>query len=46
MRCHSESCEVGEPLRLRVFIAGRSRFEHIGAVSMAQAFKVTLHVVH
>ncbi|XP_072229713.1 ran GTPase-activating protein 1b [Leuresthes tenuis] len=48
MECHRQSADVGAPLRLRVFIAGRNRLENEGASALAKAFQLigSLEEVH
>lgn len=46
--CHRQSSALGNPLKLRVFIAGRNRLENEGASALAKAFQVmgSLEEVH
>lgn len=46
--CHKKSSELGTPLSLKVFIAGRNRLENDGATALAQAFQLigTLEEIH
>ncbi|XP_064179890.1 ran GTPase-activating protein 1b [Anguilla rostrata] len=46
--CHKQSCAVGAPLRLKVFIAGRNRLENEGATALAKAFTLmgSLEEIH
>ncbi|XP_059809715.1 ran GTPase-activating protein 1b isoform X3 [Hypanus sabinus] len=46
--CHRRSSELGKPMALKVFIAGRNRLENEGAIALAGAFKSigTLEEVH
>ncbi|KAA0706293.1 Ran GTPase-activating protein 1 [Triplophysa tibetana] len=46
--CYKESRDLGSPLELKVFIAGRNRLENDGATALAQAFKLigSLEEVH
>ncbi|XP_072530646.1 ran GTPase-activating protein 1a isoform X2 [Salminus brasiliensis] len=46
--CHKKSSEVGAPLRLKVFIAGRNRLENDGATALAHAFQLigSLEEIH
>ncbi|KAJ8263934.1 hypothetical protein GJAV_G00143240 [Gymnothorax javanicus] len=46
--CHRQSCAVGSPLRLKVFIAGRNRLENEGATALAKAFTLmgSLEEIH
>ncbi|XP_038633234.1 ran GTPase-activating protein 1-like isoform X2 [Scyliorhinus canicula] len=38
--CHEESSAKGQPLALKVFVAGRNRLENDGAVVLAEAFRL------
>ncbi|XP_072338074.1 ran GTPase-activating protein 1-like [Scyliorhinus torazame] len=38
--CHEESSAEGQPLALKVFVAGRNRLENDGAVVLAEAFRL------
>ena len=38
--CYNSSKEKGNPLALKVFIAGRNRLENDGAKALAEVFKV------
>ncbi|KAL4647845.1 ran GTPase-activating protein 1-like isoform X3 [Arapaima gigas] len=46
--CYKQSKQLGSPLQLKVFVAGRNRLENEGATALAQAFKVigSLEEVH
>lgn len=46
--CHKKSSELGAPLSLKVFIAGRNRLENDGATALAQAFQLigSLEEIH
>ncbi|KAJ8363278.1 hypothetical protein SKAU_G00121090 [Synaphobranchus kaupii] len=46
--CHKQSCVVGTPLKLKVFIAGRNRLENEGATALAKAFTLigSLEEIH
>ncbi|XP_061087266.1 ran GTPase-activating protein 1-like isoform X2 [Conger conger] len=46
--CHRQSCAVGTPMRLKVFIAGRNRLENEGATALAKAFTLigSLEEIH
>ncbi|XP_068161269.1 ran GTPase-activating protein 1b [Antennarius striatus] len=48
IECHRSSSALGEPLKLRVFIAGRNRLENEGACALAKAFQLmgSLEEVH
>ncbi|KAJ8037375.1 Ran GTPase-activating protein 1 [Holothuria leucospilota] len=39
IKCHQEGSNVGTPLCLKVFVAGRNRLENPGAIALAKAFK-------
>ncbi|KAL7883543.1 hypothetical protein SRHO_G00012010 [Serrasalmus rhombeus] len=46
--CHKKSSELGAPLSLKVFVAGRNRLENDGATALAQAFQLmgSLEEIH
>ncbi|KAK7791512.1 hypothetical protein R5R35_010892 [Gryllus longicercus] len=46
--CYTKGKEIGKPLRLRVFVAGRNRLENDGARALAEVFKTvgTLEEIH
>lgn len=46
--CYKQSSSQGNPLKLKVFVAGRNRLENDGATALAQAFQLmgSLEEVH
>uniref|UniRef100_H3CHN7 Ran GTPase-activating protein 1 n=1 Tax=Tetraodon nigroviridis TaxID=99883 RepID=H3CHN7_TETNG len=48
IECYKKSSKEGDPLSLKVFVAGRNRLENDGATALAQAFQMmgSLEEVH
>nr|XP_019544873.2 ran GTPase-activating protein [Aedes albopictus] len=46
LRCHSASSDLGKPLSLKVFIAGRNRLENDGAKALADVFETVKTLEH
>lgn len=40
--CYKTSKAAGQPLALKVFIAGRNRLENEGATALAEVFEVVI----